>query len=256
LQSARLLQQIPVVAEKLESGSLNLSQTTKLQKCLRDQKQKSEVMTEDKAQELIAKLENKNTFETEKVLALEFNLPIQTHELLKPQKDDSVRLETVFSWEQYQELIKSKELLSHICPDGTWTEVIATLAKKFNQSKTPKESKQPLQNKQKQSSTLASKPTTQSLVAKQDNGIPNSSSAYRPSISTKIKAELMHKADYCCEYQDVKTKNRCHSTYKLEIDHIQPLAMGGSNYTDNLRVLCRTHNVLMAKRSGLNYFDN
>jgi 5-methylcytosine-specific restriction endonuclease McrA len=59
-----------------------------------------------------------------------------------------------------------------------------------------------------------------------------------------------------CQYQDVKTKNKCNSQYQLEIEHIQPLALGGSNDIANLRVLCRTHNALMAKRSGLNYCEN
>ena len=42
--------------------------------------------------------------------------------------------------------------------------------------------------------------------------------------------------------------HRCEETGRLEIDHIQPVAMGGSTTPDNLRVLCRTHNQYEAER--------
>jgi 5-methylcytosine-specific restriction endonuclease McrA len=34
----------------------------------------------------------------------------------------------------------------------------------------------------------------------------------------------------------------------LQIDHIQPVARGGANTIDNLRVLCAYHNRLEAER--------
>jgi 5-methylcytosine-specific restriction endonuclease McrA len=41
---------------------------------------------------------------------------------------------------------------------------------------------------------------------------------------------------------------RCCETRGLEIDHIVPFALGGSNEADNLRLLCPAHNKLMAER--------
>ena len=42
---------------------------------------------------------------------------------------------------------------------------------------------------------------------------------------------------------------RCPATSWLEIDHIRPYALGGrSDDIDNLRLLCRAHNQLMARR--------
>jgi len=34
----------------------------------------------------------------------------------------------------------------------------------------------------------------------------------------------------------------------LEIDHVRPYAKGGSSGEENLRVLCRGHNLLAARR--------
>jgi hypothetical protein len=42
--------------------------------------------------------------------------------------------------------------------------------------------------------------------------------------------------------------HRCETTRRLEIDHIQPLALGGATTPDNLRLLCRPHNQFEAER--------
>jgi hypothetical protein len=40
----------------------------------------------------------------------------------------------------------------------------------------------------------------------------------------------------------------CGSTYQVEIDHIQPWALGGPTTVENTRVACRAHNQLAARR--------
>jgi 5-methylcytosine-specific restriction endonuclease McrA len=42
--------------------------------------------------------------------------------------------------------------------------------------------------------------------------------------------------------------HRCESTRRLEIDHIQPVALGGETKPENLRLLCRAHNQYEAER--------
>ncbi|MBK9322947.1 MAG: HNH endonuclease [Bdellovibrionaceae bacterium] len=41
------------------------------------------------------------------------------------------------------------------------------------------------------------------------------------------------------------------ANFQLEVDHIKPLALGGEHRAENLRILCRAHNQLAAKKSGL-----
>ena len=41
---------------------------------------------------------------------------------------------------------------------------------------------------------------------------------------------------------------RCTARAGLEIDHVRPYAKGGSSGEENLRVLCRGHNLLSAAR--------
>jgi hypothetical protein len=129
LQSARLLKQVPSIATQIEDGRLNLSQLTQVQKSLGRHAEPA------RALEILNKLENKNSFETQKTLAIEMNTPVQMREHLKPQKDESVRIEVTLSAEQFADLQMAKNLLSHVCPDGKLADIIGILARKFNQKK-------------------------------------------------------------------------------------------------------------------------
>ncbi len=55
------------------------------------------------------------------------------------------------------------------------------------------------------------------------------------------------RAGYKCEYRGPGGV-RCTARIRLEIDHINPIGKGGSRGEENLRVLCRGHNLLAAKR--------
>lgn len=217
LHSARLLRQVPEVASKIEDGSLKLSQLAQVQKCLRLQKKNGEPVSMAKTQEILSLVENKNTFETEKVLAKEFNHPVEIHEKLKPQKDASIKLEIILTAEQMEELELAKNLLSHATPNGTWAEVISYLAK--NHNKKPK-------------------------------------STARTYLPVNTRRELFKKAKHCCEYIDPMTQRKCASKYQLQIDHQIPVAKGGTHEKTNLRILCRTHNIHAAKMWGLPQHSN
>ena len=45
-----------------------------------------------------------------------------------------------------------------------------------------------------------------------------------------------------CTYVHHETKRRCASRHLLQIDHIQPFALGGRSEKENLRLLCASHN--------------
>ncbi|WP_413943222.1 HNH endonuclease [Bdellovibrio sp. HCB-162] len=234
------------IAEKLESGALNLTQLTQVQKCIKGEMRTSgTIISQSQTQKILQEIENKNTFETQKVLAAEFNQPIQTIETVKPQADETVRLEITLSKEEFEELKKAKELLSHICIDGSWSDVISTLAKKFNNSKLGNK----ISNPTKITSVLTPTSTHSFSIAKDQRcKRPNR----RKYMSVQIKRKLLKNARYCCEYVNPETGAKCSSKYQLQIDHIHPWSLGGSDEIGNLRVLCRTHNIFAADVSGVN----
>lgn len=63
-------------------------------------------------------------------------------------------------------------------------------------------------------------------------------------IPASLKRTVWLRDQGQCTYKD------CRSKYFLELDHIQPLALGGKTELSNLRLLCRVHN----QRAAINSF--
>ncbi|MCB0317747.1 MAG: HNH endonuclease [Bdellovibrionales bacterium] len=72
----------------------------------------------------------------------------------------------------------------------------------------------------------------------------SNSSRYIPA---KTRDEVFIRDNHQCSYVS-KDGNKCCSTHNLQVDHIKPYALEGSNEIDNLRLLCANHNRLEAKR--------
>ncbi len=240
IDAAKLLKKVPEVTDRLMSGALNLSQAVQLQKCLVSKALKGESVSKIKTYEILEKLENCNGFETRQLLAQEFDLPLKIQEIVRPQKDESVRLEITFTKEQFQELKKAKSLLSHVAHSGSWAEVISVMARKSNQSKLGK-------------STLGS--ATEPKLSKLETVRAPAHITLRPHISVHIKRKLYVEAEDCCQYE-TSDGSRCGSQYQVQIDHITPVTWGGSASPENLRLLCRTHNLLAARNLGLPLFHS
>ena len=248
LQAARLLKTVPEISDKLESGSLNLTQLTQVQKCLKSEAKEGNKISKELAENILEKLENKSNFETQKILAVEFNQPVQVHEFVKPQRDESVRLEVILSSDQFRTLEQVRDLLSHVLPEGNWGDLISYLAEKQVQKIIGKEVPEFFEknivcadNYTERNNSNNSQTPTRSLMIKPE----------RKAVRLSVRRMIMQKSQRCCEYRDPETGRKCMSTYQLQIDHRVPVAVDGGNHPENLRVLCRTHNLLEASRWGL-----
>ncbi|WP_374080346.1 HNH endonuclease [Bdellovibrio bacteriovorus] len=252
LQAARLLKQVPAVAETLEEGTLNLTQLTQVQKCIKQEIKLGHKVDAQQTTHILEEIQNKSSFETQKYLAQEFNQPIQTYEVIKPQQDNSIRLELTFTEEQMKTLQQAKDLLSHVLHDGSWAELFTLLAKKHIQKEMGKTTKNIDSVK---NVVEAEKPDNSDITEKTDSAqklTPSfTTQRKRRNIKITLKRKLLKKANYCCEYIAPITGTKCKSTYQLQIDHRIPLARGGSDSPENLRILCRTHNLLFAQQWGL-----
>ncbi len=249
INAAKLLRKVPEVADRLKAGTLNLSQAVLLQKCLESEAKKGDFVSEIKTQEILEKLENCNGFESRQVLAKEFDLPLKVQEIVRPQKDESVRLEITFTKEQFEELKKAKSLLSHIAHTGSLAEVISVLARKFNQSKLgkPDEIKIPTKSQIEASSDSKNKPPVGSATELTEKMTVNKK---RPNIPMHLKRKLYLEAKGCCQYES-PDGSHCGSQFQIQIDHVIPVRWGGTSSPENLRLLCRTHNLLAAEQMGL-----
>ncbi|MBU8922974.1 MAG: HNH endonuclease, partial [Bacteroidales bacterium] len=93
------------------------------------------------------------------------------------------------------------------------------------------------------------KPTTKvERVAKaptkaDPNSIAPAKDPEQPSrfIPQAVKDEIFRRDGNRCAYRSPDGR-RCDSKWNLQVDHIIPFALGGSNSPENLQLLCRRHN--------------
>ncbi|WP_413574626.1 HNH endonuclease [Bdellovibrio sp. HCB290] len=277
IQASRLLKKVPKIENAIESGDLKLTQLNQVQKCISKAMAGGAVVSAEQTESVLEQIQNKNSFETQKVLAVEFNQPILEREILKPQRNDSVRMEITFSEDQMNELKQVRELLSHVLPNPTWAELISYLANFQIQKKLGKQivGNEMVRKASKNAElageaardeaeeaegvTVMNKNELDKLNMNESRRIQdgveinaNSSASLgeRKHLKLTLRRRLLRNANYQCEFNCVGGKC-CTSKYQLQIDHRLPLALGGSNDESNLRVLCRTHNLAEARRMGI-----
>jgi hypothetical protein len=114
------------------------------------------------------------------------------------------------------DLKRAKEVLSYKFPNATDAEVIAYALEFF--------------------------------LGKKDPLRLPAASAAEPTSLVKRTRWVLQKAQGRCAYRDPRTGIQCASRYQIQIDHIKPKALGGTNQAENLRALCRQHNLYEAER--------
>ena len=115
----------------------------------------------------------------------------------------------------------------------------ATFAPKLRQKKGVSEQLEPLFGK-------SSSPTKKPLISMKKSLSPTRKKQHKQMISRYIHSYLRKyiwkRDEGQCTYVHHETKRRCTSRHLLQIDHIQPFALGGKTEKENLRLLCAGHN--------------
>ena len=70
---------------------------------------------------------------------------------------------------------------------------------------------------------------------------PATSAPETRTIPTASKREVWQRDAGRCSYVDPESGRRCTARYLLQVEHIQPYALGGTADPDNLRLLCAAH---------------
>jgi hypothetical protein len=250
MQAARLLQAVPEVAGKLESGELGLTVLSKVQTLIRaDEKRTGEKISAQEKSEILAKVESCSGREAEYRLASHFpELAIEEwKEKVRAISEDQVSVQVTFTREQFEKLKRIEELLSHTHIDASNAALLDAAMDVFL------EKKDPLKKKDRFKKVVAPHPAQCDTVAEVSH--PTHTNQNAPSklnamaVKPSTRNAVFRKSGSRCEYRDLKTGRRCESRHFLEIEHVHARALGGTNELENLINLCRTHNLLMAEQT-------
>lgn len=232
ISAARLLQEVPQVANKIEEGKLTLSQIACATQNIRlSEKKFAAKMTAEDKLELLEKIESRNFAETQAILAKELKVEAPAQERLQHHADGSVTITMTLTKEQYQDWRQASELASHSLPNRKWSETAHYLAKKE---------------------------IARRIEIKRASPVRKSPSRNPRQIRPNLRKELLSDRSLGspvhgggCVYEDPRTGKVCGSRHLPQIDHIVPVHLGGGNDPGNLRVLCAFHNRFRYRRKAL-----
>jgi hypothetical protein len=169
-----------------------------------------------------------------------FTLP---PEVVKPLTPDLRRLGVTVSAEFIDELEQVRAALSHKFPDGNFEQVVREAFKLV------------LERDRKRKAltdwprALKDRPRTQADApgdseAPADSAAPGASDRYVPAA---VKRAVWERDQARCSWPMGDGK-RCGATRRLEFDHDLEVALGGKATIGNIRLLCRSHNLMKAER--------
>jgi 5-methylcytosine-specific restriction endonuclease McrA len=219
---------VPAVDERLQKGELNLSTLAMASRQIhREEKVTGRKVSFEKKIEVVERITNKTVAQAEvelmKLLPESSTHP-QTHQ--RRVSADAVRVSLTLPNDVLEALKRLQEVWAHVDPSMDLVEVIKRSADIALEKVDPTKKK--------------TRRTTES--------VHQCVKGRRTYLSVAIKKTLWERAKSQCEYIDEQTGRRCECKFGPEKDHIIPLALGGSNEFSNLRLLCKAHNLLMARR--------
>ncbi len=155
---------------------------------------------------------------------------------LEPVSADTYSLRATVDSAFKKELDELKGLLAHKFPDGDLGAVLREAVQCA------------LEKHGKRKGAVEPSRTRKSSLPKERAADEKARPAPREPIPAAVRREVWKRDAGQCTWQN-HDGHRCASTWKLELDHIVPAALGGPSTVDNLRLCCRTHNQLHADQS-------
>jgi hypothetical protein len=267
INAMRLLQEIPGVEAKIESGELSLSVASEVQSFFYSEAKLERPYSLNAKIELVETCLNKSRRDVEREL-IRRNPEREKRDVITQISSDRVRVSFSISEELNQKLTRLKELLSHTNPSTE--ELLDRLAEfsldKFDPMRKAERARARSQAKKSFSDLESSQASRQRLPPAEgvsEQVPPEVTHAFEKFVlprPTETGAQPMKAAiirsryipsrerhavidhDKGCAYIDGQTGRRCGETKFLERDHIAPYSEGGSNMAENLRWLCSAHN--------------
>ena len=268
LKAAALLRVVPEVAEKIDRAEVNLTTLAQLQQTIRkEEKRTGKRVAAEHKRELISMIEDQTSDETAKLLATEFPEAVVASERITQVNQDLSKSTMYLTNEQKAKLERAREVLSHSHFNATNAEIIEAALDFLLDAKDPLRAKPRDARRQKKADEIKKAAPVVSAKSDNESVIAGMHAPAKPQALTKLhnlwyldeaycrtvtsvaemKRIVLLRADGKCVHRNERSGNRCGSRHQVQVDHIQPKALGGRDEIANFRPLCRTHNLLMAE---------
>lgn len=253
IAAMRLLKELPEIEEKIETGALTLTNLGMAQTLFRHDHKKSiqnikdgslttSCLSRTAKLSFLAKLENKSKRQAEKIVLEQTGDP----GALKPDRmkvvtESKVEIQFIADQTLLDKIEKLKGLLAHSHPQISMAELLDKLCdlglKKFDPTMKVKNESKPKTVHDREYAAQESLPAPARV--ERDTALKPEVRAdlthhKRSNISSAVRQEVWFKAKGQCQ--------NCGSKHALQIDHVRPVALGGGNHLENLRLLCRSCN--------------
>jgi hypothetical protein len=214
--AARLIREVPVIEEKILSGSLPVTSVAQVGVFFKKESRAGHSYKMEEKAQLLRELEDRSTRQIETILISKSNQPeIHFRETQKTVASDRTEIKLFIDNETLEALSRLKEIWSHAMPHANLADVIKRTAQESVERHDP-----------------VRKAARQEAKAKSDA---------KCDAKSAVKREVRHRDGDQCTFVDAAGK-RCESRHFLEEDHILPKAMGGGYTVENIRLRCRAHN--------------
>jgi 5-methylcytosine-specific restriction endonuclease McrA len=243
LNAARLVRKFPSVLGRIERGEVHLSALRQLRPYL----------DEENVHAVLDEAKGKTRSQLEEIIARRFPRPnAETVEIpvvasmttatagatppaaappagscparIEPLSATGVLVQMTMTAAGYADLKRAKELLGHCIPDGDTVKVIERALRTL------------VEDLEKERRAKTSRPQASARPSKPGH------------IPAATRREVFARDGEQCTYVDSEGR-RCECRTRVELDHIQPRALGGGDDASNLRPRCRAHNLHAAQET-------
>jgi hypothetical protein len=259
ITAARLARRFPVIFEMLERRDVHLTAVC----LLRD------YLTPDNHAELLVAVIHKTKLEIEQLLAHRFPgkaIPerLRQVQLLAPLSDEQYHLHLTLSRAAKEKLERARDLMSHANPSADLAIVVERALEVLVERL---EARRFAQTKSRGRKRLTDSPQGKRLAHERDEdrrGTNDSADSQREKVAggrasgsvnhdrrqalpSALRREVVARDGAQCTFIG-DDGQRCDARSHLQFHHEEPWALGGADAVENVRLLCRAHNLLVAER--------
>jgi len=263
MSAVRLILDLPEAKKYLESGQLSISTAAQVQRFFRaevraarkDGVKASEHMDRKRRTAILSGALEQPKRAVEKFLLSEMSesAKIQSQERTRLISPERTELKFSFDEATMERLSQVKQLVGDMSLESVFKEALDALYEKELKKRGAESLKKSFgkdseKNDSNKNKDLATPPAE---LKGAQHRIQLESSSRSRYIPMPFRRELFKRSQGQCEFKDPKTFKRCPSKFRLQIDHIKPLARDGRTEIRNLRHLCPEHNTRSAKEWNL-----